>query len=84
MGFGAERANLMGEAAVSMPVDSNVGPSVNGGGESEATTASAGDRDLVARANNAKTNLIQEIMAFNNEREQVESNAEDHKDEAEQ
>ncbi len=39
---------------------------------------------MVARANNAKTNLIQEIMAFNSEREQVESNAEDHKDESEQ
>ena len=57
MGFGAERANLMGEAAVSMPVDSQMGPSVNGV-ENETASASAGDSDLVARANNAKTNLI--------------------------
>lgn len=35
MGFGAERANLMGEAAVTMPADSNHGPSVNGGEENE-------------------------------------------------
>ena len=36
------------------------------------------------RANNAKTNLIQEIMSFNTEREQAEGALEDHKDEAEQ
>ena len=36
------------------------------------------------RANNAKTQLIQEIMAFNTEREQVEGQGEDHKDELEQ
>ena len=36
------------------------------------------------RATNAKTQLIQEIMAFNSESQQVEGAAEDHKDEAEQ
>lgn len=46
--------------------------------------ASAGDSDLINRANNAKTNLMQEILAYNSQREQVESSAEDHKDETEQ
>ena len=31
MGFGAERANLMGEQAVHMPSQQTTGPSVNGG-----------------------------------------------------
>lgn len=44
----------------------------------------AGEVNLSERATNAKTQLIQEILAFNNEREQVESAVEDHKDEAEQ
>ena len=44
----------------------------------------AGSSDLNMRANNAKTQLIQEIMAFNTEREQVEGQGEDHKDELEQ
>lgn len=36
------------------------------------------------RANNAKTQLIQEILAFNSETAQIEGAAEDHKDELEQ
>ena len=51
---------------------------MNAGGEA------AGSVDLANRANNAKTNLIQEILAFNNQREEVEGAAEDHKDESEQ
>lgn len=75
MGFGAERANLMQEAAISMPTDSTSAAS------SEHAT---GDVDLSQRATNAKTQLIQEILAFNTEVVQVENAGEDHKDEAEQ
>lgn len=57
MGFGAERANLMGEAAVTMPDYSTAGPSVNGG--SEEPMVAAGESDLNSRANNAKTQLMQ-------------------------
>ena len=74
LGFGAERANLMGETPVTMPSDSTAeGNSVNSygyGGDEEADYKNAaGAEELIARANNAKTNLIHEILAFNSERE---------------
>lgn len=53
MGFGAERANLMGEAAVHMP---SAAESTNA--TSESSGAEEGDTNLNARANNAKTQLI--------------------------
>lgn len=85
LGFGAERANLMGEAPVSMPEASTaVGNSVNSGAEETQEDVAAGAQELIARANNAKTNLIQEILTFNTEREQAEGALEDHKDESEQ
>ena len=66
MGFGAERANLMGEAAVSMPdSEASTGPSVNAGEAGEESKTDGGNTDLTARAYNAKTNLIKEILAFN-------------------
>lgn len=80
MGFGAERANLMSEPAVSMA--STADPSANGGGDGDQEVM--GDSNLSARANNAKTQLIQEIMAFNSEREAAEGANEETKDEKEQ
>ena len=85
MGFGAERANLMGEAAVSMPAaDHSTGPSVNERDTTEESKTDGGNSDLTARAYNAKTNLIQEILAFNSQRENMEAQDEDRKDESEQ
>jgi len=57
MGFGAERANLMGEAAVTMPDYSTAGNSVNG--VTEEPMVAAGESDLNSRAANAKTQLMQ-------------------------
>lgn len=58
LGFGAERANLMGEAPVTMPTNAG-GSSVNPGDDgSAAGESSVGAQDLMLRANNAKTNLI--------------------------
>ena len=84
MGFGAERANLMGETPVSMPSAASTysGHGVNEHGGSEVQAQSKAG-DLQTRALNAKTNLIQEILAFNSEREQVEGASEDVKDEVE-
>ena len=56
MGFGAERANLMGEAAIQMPEDSTAAGSSMGSSSEQSAGASTGD--LSTRANNAKTNLI--------------------------
>lgn len=83
MGFGAERANLMGEAPVSMPTEviSTAGSSDLDHGNSN---SGASDADLSARAKLAKTNLIREILSFNKDREQAEDAVEDHKDESEQ
>ena len=74
MGFGAERANLMGEAAMAMPTTD----STQAASSSENTTS--GDVDLSERATNAKTQLISEILAFNTEVAQVESAGEESKD----
>jgi len=55
-GFGAERANLMGEAAVEMPAYNTA--SVNPGDENNGAPAvmvSAGEGNLNARASTAKT-----------------------------
>ncbi len=67
MGFGAERANLMGET-VQMPYDESGagGPSLNNQYE-ESKASGGGGGYLNTRATNAKTQLIQEIMAFNSE-----------------
>ena len=84
-GFGAERANLMGEAAVEMPAYNTA--SVNPGDENNGAPAvmvSAGEGNLNARASTAKTQLMQAILGFNSEREQVESASEESKDESEQ
>jgi len=64
MGFGAERANLMGEAPVSMPAEviSTAG-GLNHGHENSGSAGSS--EDLNARAKVAKTNLIREILSFN-------------------
>lgn len=74
MGFGAERANLMGEPAMAMPTTDSTQAASN----SENTTT--GDVDLSERATNAKTQLISEILAFNTEVAQVESAGEESKD----
>ena len=84
LGFGAERANLMGEAPITMPDHAAAGSSVNPGDDGASNESTVGAQDLMDRANNAKTNLIQEILAFNSEREQAEGAMEDHKNEAEQ
>jgi len=78
MGFGAERANLMGEAAIHMP--STAGNALNHGNEEQEEE----NPNLNAKTNNAKTNLIQEILAFNTESQQVEHSNEDNKDDSEQ
>lgn len=41
LGFGAERANLMGEAPVTMPYNSTAGNSVNSGDEPVAQESAA-------------------------------------------
>jgi len=61
-----------------MPADSTQAASTEG--STDSGPASAGDIDLTQRASNAKTHLIQEILAFNSEVAQVESAGEDHKD----
>lgn len=53
MGFGAERANLMGEEAVSMPTTADTG--LNGVSDAGHEDAMLGDSNLALRANNAKT-----------------------------
>ena len=52
MGFGAERANLMGEAPVHMPTSDSTSAATHSDG------ASTGEVDLSERATNAKTQLI--------------------------
>lgn len=74
MGFGAERANLMGEAAMTMPTDSTSAAT-----NEQSSDPSAGEVDLSQRANNAKTALMQQILAFNTEVVQVENAGEDQK-----
>ena len=74
MGFGAERANLMGESPVDMR--STAGNTLNSPNDEEE------NKELSKRTNNAKTNLIKEIKAFNSERMQNEAANEDHKDES--
>ncbi len=76
MGFGAERANLMGESPVDMR--STAGNTLNSPNDEEE------NKELSKRTNNAKTNLIKEILAFNSERMQKEAANEDHKDESDQ
>lgn len=65
IGFGAERANLMGEQTVSMPEQT---PATDAGAAGEEAAGS----DLSSRAVTAKNQLVQEILAFNNDKDQVE------------
>jgi len=86
IGFGSERADLMNEPAIQMPThDENAAAATSSAASTadESGNEVAGSADLMNRANNAKTNLIQEILAFNNQREEVEGAGEDHKDESE-
>ena len=83
MGFGAERANLMGEAPVEMPYAAT-NNTESTAAASDSGESSAQNVDLNQRSQNAKTQLISEILNFDNERQQVESAAEDHKTENEQ
>ena len=86
IGFGSERANLMQEPAIQMPTHDEGAAAATSSAAStadESGNEAAGSADLMNRANNAKTNLIQEILAFNNQREEVEGAAEDQKDESE-
>lgn len=66
-----------------MPTDSTSAASSNNVESTPTQGASTGDIDLTQRANNAKTQLIQEILAFNTEVATVENAGEDHKDERE-